>query len=508
MEYTLFDGESLTIDSLFQIVANRLPINLSESAIIKIQQSRTVVENIIQEKKTIYGVNTGFGKFSDITIAEDKIDELQRNLAMSHATGVGNPLPGDIVQTIILLKINSLAKGFSGVRLEVVDRLIDMYHAGIIPTIPAKGSVGASGDLAPLAHLTLVLIGMGEANYLGEKMSGVEAMAKAGIPVLTLKAKEGLALLNGLQVSTAIACHVLKKLETLALAADIIGALTLEGLKGSKKAFDERIQKARGIPGQIEVGKLVSSLLKDSEILDSHRDCKKVQDAYSLRCIPQVHGTVREAIRFARSILEIEMNSCTDNPLIFVEDEEILSGGNFHGQSISMVSDILGIASTYLANISERRIEYMLDPNTSDMAGFLTEEGGLNSGFMIAQVTAASLASSNKVLAHPASVDSIPTSANKEDLVSMSCYAAQKALEIIENTGYILAIELLCACQAIDLKRPLKTSTPLEKVHEFVRQQIPRLKNDRIMYPDIEAVYQMVIQGGINNIVQPYFDSK
>lgn len=501
----LFDGESLTVDALFHIVNQRSQIKLSELAIAKITQSRTVVEKVIQEKTTIYGVNTGFGKFSDITIAEDKIDELQRNLVMSHATGVGKPLPEDIVRTIILLKINSLAKGFSGVRLEVAERLIDMYHTGIIPLIPAKGSVGASGDLAPLAHLTLVLMGMGEAFFQGKKMSGAEALAKASIPMLTLKAKEGLALLNGLQVSTALACHALKQLETLAISADIIGSLTLDGLKGSKKAFDARIQKARGLPGQIEVGKLVTALLKDSEILESHRDCKKVQDAYSLRCMPQVHGTVRESIRFARSILEIEINSCTDNPLIFAEDNEILSGGNFHGQSISMVSDLLGIASTYLANISERRIEYMLDPNTSDMAGFLTEEGGLNSGFMIAQVTAASLASSNKVLAHPASVDSIPTSANKEDMVSMSCNAAQKALEIIENTGYILAIELLCACQAIDLKRPLKTSMPLEKVHQFVRQHIPRLVNDRVMYPEIESVRELLKAGKIIELVESCF---
>lgn len=504
MESIFFDGESLTIDTLFQIIEQHLHITLSESAVTKIQQSRAVVENIIQEKKTIYGVNTGFGKFSDITIPDDKIDELQRNLVMSHATGVGNPLPEDIVRTIFLLKINSLAKGFSGVRLDVLDTLIEMVHTGIIPVIPAKGSVGASGDLAPLAHLALVLIGMGEALYQGRKLSGAEAMEKAGIPIISLKAKEGLALLNGLQVSTAIACHALKKLERLAISADIIGALTLDGLKGSKKAFDDRIQQARGIPGQIEVGKLVTALLKYSEILESHRDCKKVQDAYSLRCMPQVHGTVREAARFARSLLEIEINSCTDNPLIFPDDNEILSGGNFHGQSISMVSDLLGIAATYLANISERRIEYMLDPNTSDMAGFLTEEGGLNSGFMIAQVTAASLASSNKVLAHPASVDSIPTSANKEDLVSMSCNAAQKALEIIENTMYILAIELLCACQAIDLKRPLKTSPALEKVHQYVRQHIPRLVNDRVMYPEIESVRSIIETGKIIELVEPF----
>lgn len=503
MSISYLDGESLTIDRLFTILKNKDQIKLSDNAIDKVKKSRSVIEKIISEKKTVYGVNTGFGKFSDISIAEDKIDELQKNLVMSHATGIGEPLPEEIVRLIILLKINSLAKGFSGVRFELIQTLIEMYHAGIMPIIPAKGSVGASGDLAPLAHLTLVLIGMGEALFEGKRISGSQAMKKAGIPSLTLKAKEGLALLNGLQVSTAIACLALKQLENLAQTADIIGALTVDGLKGSMRAFDERIQKARGLPGQIEVGRILTRLLTDSEILESHQDCKKVQDAYSLRCMPQVHGAVRDAIHFARSILEIEINSCTDNPLIFSEDGEVLSGGNFHGQPISMVSDLLGIASSYLANISERRIEYMLDPNTSDMAGFLTEEGGLNSGFMIAQVTAASLASSNKVLAHPASIDSIPTSANKEDLVSMSCHAAQKALEIIKNTGYILAIELLCACQAIDMKRPLKSSNSLEKVYQLVREHVPHLSGDRILYLDIEAAFKLIAEEKIIETAKP-----
>ncbi len=497
MQTHYLDGESLTLEQLFKILDDRDSVQLSDVAIDKIQQSRAVIEKIIREKKTIYGVNTGFGKFSDITIADDKIDELQNNLVMSHATGVGEPLPEEIVRAIILLKINSLAKGFSGVRMEVIQALMDMYHSGIIPVIPSKGSVGASGDLAPLAHLTLVLLGMGEAIYHGERMPGIKAMKKAGIPALTLKAKEGLALLNGLQVSTAIASLAFKQLEVLTQTADIIGALTIDGLKGSKVAFDERIQQARGMPGQIEVGRIVTQLLADSEILDSHRECGKVQDAYSLRCMPQVHGAVRDAVRFIRSILEIEINSCTDNPLVFAEQGEVLSGGNFHGQPIALASDVMGIAATYLANISERRIEYMLDPNISEMPGFLTEQGGLNSGFMIAQVTAASLASSNKVLAHPASVDTIPTSANKEDMVSMSCHAAQKALEIIENTSYILAIELLCACQSIDLKKPLKTSKPLGRVHHLVREKISYLLNDRVMYPDIEAARRLIVEGKI-----------
>ncbi|MBD3288273.1 histidine ammonia-lyase [candidate division KSB1 bacterium] len=497
MSFYELDGENLTLDEFFRIVQQQEKIKLHPRAVENIEKGRTTIEKIIQEKRTVYGVNTGFGKFSEILIPEDKIEELQYNLVVSHATGVGEPLSEEIVRAISILKINSLAKGFSGVRLCLVEKLIEMYHAGIIPVIPAKGSVGASGDLAPLAHYTLVLLGMGEAFYRDERMPGADAMKMAGIKPLVLKAKEGLAMLNGLQVTAAIAGLAHRRLRNLARTADVIGALTTEGLKGTPSAFDDRIQRARGLPGQIQVGRALTELLKDSEIRSSHEDCHRVQDAYSLRCMPQVHGAVRDALSFIRSMLAIEINSCTDNPLIFYEQEDVLSGGNFHGQPLSMVSDMLAITTTYLANISERRIEYMLDPNTSEMAGFLTEEGGLNSGFMIAQVTAASLASENKVLAHPASVDSIPTSANKEDYVSMSCHAALKALEVVENTEYILGIELLCACQAIDLKEPLKSSTPLEKVHQLVRAHVPHLTTDRYMKPDIEKARELIVSGKV-----------
>jgi len=304
-----------------------------------------------------------------------------------------------------------------------------------------------------------------------------------------------------LQVSTALACSAYRRLELIARTADVIGALTVDGLKGTPIAFDERIQQARGIPGQIAVGRVLTKLLAESEIRQSHQDCPKVQDAYSLRCMPQVHGTVREALNFARSILNIEINSCTDNPLIFADDDAVLSGGNFHGQPLALVSDLLAIAATYIANISERRIEYMLDPNTSEMAGFLTEAGGLNSGFMIAQVTAASLASENKVLAHPASVDTIPTSANKEDFVSMSCHAARKALDVMTNSEYILAIELLCACQAIDLKAPLKSSAPLQAVQQLVREEVPHLTVDRLLQPDIEKAHELIVSGKVWQMV-------
>ena len=504
MNKLILNGKSLTLSDFVHIFDTPLEIELPPDAVTRINRGRETIENIIRSDQVVYGVNTGFGKFSEVRIPNDNIDELQKNLVMSHATGVGQPLSEDLVRAIYILKINSLAKGLSGVRLEVVQKLIDMYRAQIIPVVPEKGSVGASGDLAPLAHLSLVLIGSGEAFYKGERLPGAEAMKQAKIKPIVLKAKEGLALLNGLQVSTAIATKAFHCLCTLTRSADIIGALSLEGLKGTPKAFDPRIQKARGMHGQIMVGRRLTELIGGSEIRKSHENCPKVQDAYSLRCMPQVHGAVRDGMEFVRSILETEINSCTDNPLVFPDEGEVISGGNFHGQPISMVSDFMAMIATYLANISERRIEYMLDPNTSEMAGFLTEEGGLNSGFMIAQVTAASLASENKVLAHPASADSIPTSANKEDFVSMACHAARKALQVANNTATILGIELLCACQAIDLKRPLKTSLPLEAVYEAVRSHIPHLTRDRIMYTEIDWITDFINQGNLVNIVKPW----
>jgi histidine ammonia-lyase len=501
MDRTVLDGDTLSLEQLFHALEAHSPVTISKAGIERIRKSRSVIETILREGRIVYGVNTGFGRFSDVTISDEKIDSLQKNLVMSHATAVGEPFDDEIVRTAILLKINSFAKGYSGIRQVVVDTLVRMYNEGVIPIVPSMGSVGASGDLAPLAHVSLVLLGMGEATFRGTVMTGRQAMEQAGIRPVTLKAKEGLALVNGLQVSTALACTAMRRLENLLQTANLIAAMTLDGLRGTTTAFDARIQKARGMPGQIEVGHMITALLRGSEIGKSHRDCEKVQDAYSLRCIPQVHGTVRDALAFVHSILEKEINSCTDNPLIFADDGDVLSGGNFHGQPLALAGDLMAVVTTYLANISERRIEYMLDPNTSDMAGFLTREGGLNSGFMLAQVTAASLASASKVLAHPASIDSIPTSANKEDFVSMSCNAAAKAHEVMDHTEYILAIELLCACQAIDLKRPLKSSEPVEAAHRLVRDQIPHLSQDRVMYPDIEAAHRFVARGILTDTV-------
>ena len=505
MKPLIIDGEHLTIGDVGLIAERGGLVRIAENAKKRVHKCRNVIEKVIKEGKIIYGVNTGFGKFSDVRIADDQLEQLQDNLVMSHAAGVGNPLPPEIVRAILLLKANTLVKGYSGCRLLIIERLLQMLQSNVLPVIPEKGSVGASGDLAPLAHLALVLIGMGEAYYNGKKMSGAEAMKAARLELIKLKAKEGLALLNGTQVSTAIAAIALLRLENLIKHADIIGVLSMEALMGTPVAFDERIHKVRGLSGQRKAAQNLSNLLRDSQIVESHKHCHKIQDAYSLRCMPQVHGAVREAAVFIRSILSVEINSATDNPLIFPEDGTVLSGGNFHAQPISLASDVLAIAAAQLSNISERRIEFMLDPCTSDMAGFLTKEGGLNSGFMIAQVTAASLVSENKVLCHPASVDSIPTSANKEDFVSMSSHACRKALEIVKNAENIMAIELLCATQGFDFKQ-MSSSPAINTVVEIIRSKIPHWDKDRVMYPDIEAACDLLKSGELLRAVEKFVE--
>lgn len=503
MKSLIIDGEHLTLEDVGSIVEKGGVIEIAEEAKERVQQCRNVVENSIKAGRIIYGVNTGFGKFSDVHIADSQLEQLQENLVMSHAAGVGDPLPPEIVRAILILKANTLVKGYSGCRMIIIERLLQMLEFNVLPVIPEKGSVGASGDLAPLAHLALVLIGMGEAFYKGKKMSSADAMKSAGLKTVKLKAKEGLALLNGTQVSTAIASIALLRLENLIKHADIIGALSTEALMGTPVAFDERIQAVRSLNGQRQAAQNLSNLLRGSQIVESHKHCHKIQDAYSLRCMPQVHGAVREAAAFIRSILGVEINSATDNPLIFPEDGEVLSGGNFHAQPISLASDVLAIAAAQLSNISERRIEYMLDPCTSDMAGFLTEEGGLNSGFMVAQVTAASLVSENKVLCHPASVDSIPTSANKEDFVSMASHASRKALEVVKNAEKILAIELLCATQGFDFKS-MPSSHAINKVVQIVRSKIPHWDKDRLMYPDIENACNLIRSSELKNSVEEF----
>ncbi len=486
------DGNSLTLADLALVAASARPVALTARALEQMHTCRQVVENAIREKQVIYGVNTGFGKFSDIQIPGEHLQQLQKNLVLSHAAGVGPPLPPEVVRTILILKANTLAKGYSGTRPLLAQQLVALYQHDILPLIPAQGSVGASGDLAPLAHLTLVLLGQGEAWVHGQRLPGLAALKTAGLDPVQLQAKEGLALLNGTQVTTALGVLALLRLQHLTQLADVIGAMTLEALKGTPRAFDARIHQVRGLKGQIQVARNLTRLLDGSEIVASHRNCNKIQDAYSLRCMPQVHGAVREAIRFIQSILATEINSATDNPLIFLNPDEVLSGGNFHAQPIALVADVLSIAAAQLANISERRIEYRLDPNTSSLAGFLTEAGGLNSGFMIAQVTAASLVSENKTLAHPASVDSIPTSANKEDFVSMGTWAARKALQIVNNCEYVLAIELLCAAQGLEFKGNFKSTPVLERILQLVRAQIPHWAEDRLMATEIEKAYQLI----------------
>ncbi len=501
---TLYLGENdLTLDDLEFFLEENPQVLLDETLEARIIKSHEIVKDIVKNDRVVYGVTTGFGKFADMKIEPEQTRELQRRLVLSHAAGVGEPMPQEVVRLMLLLKVRNLSQGFSGVRPVVVRQLLDMLNAGIIPVVPEKGSVGASGDLAPLAHMALVVIGEGEAFYQNRRMPGREALQHAGLQPIHLEAKEGLALLNGTQAIQAWGALALIRARRLVKTADIIGAMSLEGLLGTLTAFDERIQKVRRHPGQLKVANNFRRLLKDSPIVESHRHSShRVQDAYSLRCIPQVHGAIRDALDHVISVFEREMNGVTDNPLIFPDNGDVLSGGNFHGEPLALAADYLGIILAELADISERRIEHMMDPAVSEMAGFLTEEGGLNSGFMIAQVTAAALVSENKVLAHPASVDSIPTSANKEDHVSMGTHAARKAYEILKNSEHVLGIELMCAAQGLDLRRPLQPAPATGAVLKEFRKNVAYLAKDRVMYPDMEQAYQMVQSGVLIDIVK------
>ncbi len=484
------DGSSLTVEDVAAVARSGAEVRLSKSSLEKMERSRQQVLALVEQKKVVYGVTTGFGKFSNVVISQDQTEQLQKNLVMSHATGVGDPLPEEVVRAIMLLRANALAKGHSGIRPEVVEILLSMLNHGVHPVIPEKGSVGSSGDLAPLSHLALVMLGMGEAFYRGTRMEGQKAMDKAGIPTVQLQAKEGLALINGTQVMTAIGALAVFDAWRLAKTADIVASLSIEALEGIADAFDPKIQQVRPHPGQMASAAALRELLAGSEILGTAKH-GRVQDGYSLRCIPQVHGASRDAIEHVLKVVSTEINSATDNPLLFPEQEEVISAGNFHGQPVALVMDYLGIALAELANISERRIERMVNPQLSNLPAFLTEKGGLNSGYMIAQYTAASLVSENKVLAHPASVDSIPTSANQEDHVSMGTVAARKARTILENTRYVLAIELLCAVQGIDLrgKTPGKGT---KKACRAFRKKVARLNEDRVTYLDIEKSVKVI----------------
>jgi histidine ammonia-lyase len=491
MNKVIIDGNSLTIEDFINVVRKNYVVQLSEEAVERVTKSRKVVDKFVNEEKVVYGITTGFGKFSDVLISKDKTKKLQRNLIVSHACGVGEPLHEEIVRGIMLLRANALSKGFSGIRLSTLNTLLDMLNKGVHPVIPEKGSLGASGDLAPLAHMVLVMLGEGEAYYHGERMPGDKAMKLAGIPIVELTSKEGLALINGTQVMTSIGTLALYDSINLAKTADIISALTLEALNGIVTAFDERVQLVRAHKGQIDTAKNILRIVEGSNMTTKQGEMR-VQDAYSLRCIPQIHGAIKDAIEYVKEKVNIEINSATDNPLIFNEEEDAISGGNFHGEPMALSFDFLGIALSELANVSERRIERLVNPALSGLPAFLAENGGLNSGFMIVQYSAASLVSENKVLAHPASVDSIPSSANQEDHVSMGTIAARKARDILGNARNVLAMELLSSCQAIDLRGNKGLGKGTRIAYSIVRDNISKIDDDRIMYKEINKCEDLI----------------
>lgn len=491
----------LTLKDIKNLLIESTTVELNPACIDIIKASEKTVAKIIADNKTVYGINTGFGSLAHTRIETANLEELQRSIVLSHAAGTGELLSDQVVRLILALKINSLARGFSGVRLETIDALIRLFNQKIYPCIPSQGSVGASGDLAPLAHLSTVLLGIGEVRYQGKILSALKGLNIAGLKPLTLAPKEGLALLNGTQTSTALALIGWLQAENNFIAAILAGALSVDAALGSYKPFDERIQQVRGHRTQIKVAQLFRQLLNGSSIHDSHQNCSRVQDPYSLRCQPQVMGACLSHILFAEETLLVEANAVSDNPLVFAETNDIISGGNFHAEPVAMAADTLALSIAEIGALSERRIALLIDPNFSQLPPFLVKNAGLNSGFMIAQVTAAALASENKALAHPSSIDSLPTSANQEDHVSMATYAARRLLPMTENTAGIIAIELLAACQGIDFRRPLKTSPFLEKMFAYIREKISFYDKDRYFAPDIAAMKNMIIQNELSQFM-------
>ena len=495
------DGDTLTLEDIERVALDcEVEVALAPGTEERIRRSRAVVDAALREERVVYGVTTGFGRLAETVIPIERVEELQLNLIRSHACGVGPALPRAETRAITLLRANVLAKGFSGVRTEVVHALIALLNHGIHPVIPEQGSVGASGDLAPLSHLALVLLGEGEAEVGGEVLRGDEALRRARLQPLRLQAKEGLALNNGTQVMTGIGALLLRGAERAVETAEVTGAMTLEALRGTPDAFHPAIQRARPHPGQAASAERLRALLAESEIRESHRhDDPRVQDAYSLRCMPQVHGAARSAFAYIGQVLETESNSATDNPLVFPDEGEdglVISGGNFHGQPIAQVLDLLAIALADLASVSERRIERLVNPDLSgDLPAFLTDDPGVCSGFMIAQITAAALANECKTLSHPASVDSIPTGAGKEDHVSMGMTSARKARQVLRNVETVLGIELLCAAQGLKYREPLRPGRGVERARRLFRDRVSVLTSDRILAPDIEAAAAMVREG-------------
>jgi len=498
MQHIKLTNKGLTLQQLRHIWENPISFSINDEMMQGIKASRKTVADIADSDKTVYGVNTGFGLLASEKIAREDLDKLQRNLVISHATGVGNPIDVETTRLIMTLKAVSLSQGYSGIHPNTINLLIDMINHEIYPIIPEKGSVGASGDLAPLAHMSLVMIGLGNALYKGIKVDAIEALSDAGLTPIKLGPKEGLALLNGTQVSTALALKGLFLTENCLNAAVLSGALSVDAAKGSLSPFDARIHHARGQVGQIKLAKIYRELLNDSEIVNSHEDCGRVQDPYCLRCQPQVMGAIFDSVEYTASRLLIEANAATDNPLIFSKEGDVLSGGNFHAEPVGLVADFIGIGLADMANMSERRIAMLIDPHMSRLPAFLVPDSGVNSGFMIAHVTAAALASENKTLVHPASSDTIPTSANQEDHVSMATFAARKLTDIAENTATIIGIEIMAACQSIDFHEDLKTSPRLYKVYQQVREQVPFLDKDRLMTDDLHNLRNMVLKGELN----------
>jgi histidine ammonia-lyase len=506
----LLDGSTLTLDTLERIVRDRERVAIAPDAAARVRASRAVIDDHLARGTPVYGVNTGFGALADVAIPSDQLAALQLNLLRSHAAGLGDPLPVGAVRALMALRANVLAKGYSGIRLDTLEALIALLNANVHPWVPARGSVGASGDLAPLAHLALVLVGEGEVMderprgplSTGERLpaqllSTAEVLARAGLHPVVLAPKEGIALINGTQASTAVLALACTDASRLTRAADIAAALTIDALRGSIHPFEARLHAVRPVPGQVASAANLWALVEGSQLNQSHENCGKIQDAYALRCAPQVHGSAREALDFAIRLTEIEANAATDNPMVFADTGDIVSGGNFHGAPVALAADTLAIGLAQLSTISERRIDRLLTADESGLPPFLVRESGLHSGLMMAHVTAAALVSEIKMFAHPASVDTIPTSAGREDHVSMSMGAALKAAEVLSRSRAILAIELLAGCQALDLLAPLATSAPLQRVHQAVRKIVPTLTVDRPPAPDIEKVSEMIATGEI-----------
>lgn len=503
MKPLLLGSDPLDLSEVQDVVMKGRRVELSPSARSKIKEAKLFLESEASSGKTLYGVNTGFGHLSSVKIPAHDLEKLQYNLLRSHAVGVGSYLPDPIVKAMLLLRTKALSLGHSGVSVELVEQLLKLLNRGICPLVPEQGSVGASGDLAPLAHLALVLIGEGRARFNGKEMSGISALKAAGMKPIRLGPKEGLALINGTQFMTAIGSLALLEAEHLCDVADLAGSMTLEALRGSTLPFEPEIHRLRPHPGQILSAKRILNILTSggkSAISQSHKNCNKVQDAYSLRCMPQVHGAVRDTLRFTREVLTREINSVTDNPLVFPGEKKILNGGNFHGEIVAICLDALSIAAAELASISEQRIEKLTNPAVSDLPAFLTENGGINSGFMIVQVAAASIVSENKTLCHPASVDSIPTSADKEDHVSMGAWAARKAALVVSNSRRVLAMELLAGAQGIDLLRPLRSSVKIEKLHRMIRANVKKLDDDRSMHEDIQKIEKLIASQSLKTL--------